>query len=75
MHLAVKTYSQLLYNVLNFIMLPGKGRLQGDDEGARRPPRPPAPRPNSGLGRKGGENAMFELGLGIQGDIICWHRH
>ena len=52
------------------IYLPGKGREQpGAEEGARRPPRP-----NSGLGRKGGENAMLGCGLGgTHGDIVLEH--
>ena len=66
----MKIYFMQILGKINFqfsggVKVPGKGRLQEADEGARRPPRP-----NSGLGRNGGENAMFELGLGIQGDII-----
>ena len=45
-------------------VIPGKGRLHGGDEGWRRPPRP-----KSGLGRKGGENAMLRLLLLPEGDI------
>ena len=52
------------------ISVPGKGRLQGGDEGWSRPPRP-----KSCLGRKGGENAMLELILGAQGDIIHCTQH
>ena len=51
------------------LMWPGKGRLQGGDEGCSRPPRP-----KSGRGRKGGENAMV-LTLGAHGDIIHSTRH
>ena len=48
-------------------VIPGKGRLHGGDEGWRRPPRP-----KSGRGRKGGENAM--LRAVAEGDITTHRR-